>query len=173
MKVARLTNIFLKKISSIYRHHQIPLFNTTRFPPSRPTHSIFVRFARPSLSIILGRKTNTVAVESRIRILRFSSKLVRTKSKTSFIHRIVPFSFSFFLPLFLFYIQCPLSPWLDHAYQSGKRFTDSDWYSDNENSTSPFARILLKSPPRWTDPAFFPPRTRPSPRFFSTLLFPC
>lgn len=52
MKVARLTNIFLKKISSIYRHHQIPLFNTTRFPPSRPTHSIFVRFARPSLSII-------------------------------------------------------------------------------------------------------------------------
>lgn len=43
-----------------------------------------------------------------------------------------------------------------HAYQSGKRFTDSDWYSDNENSTSPFAQILLKSPPQWTDPAFFP-----------------
>lgn len=82
----------------------------------------------------------------------FSSKLVRTKSKTSSI------SIGSFLFLFLFstlsssssffYIQCPLSPWLGHAYQSGKRFTDSDWYSDNENSTSPFARILLKSPPR-------------------------
>lgn len=98
-------------------------------------------------------------VESRIR-LSLHSMLVMAKSKTSSIHRIL-FSFSFFsipssiLSLFFFFTFSVLFH-RGHAYQSGKRFTDSDWYSDNENSTSPFARILLKSPPQWTDPAFFP-----------------
>ena len=110
---------------------------------------------RQDVSSLMQRSTSLLSKDSR-EGRQGESELTSAGSFPTFFSLLPPplsLSLSFSS---LFHFSRPLLAWLDHAYQSGKRFTDSDCYSDNENSTSLFARILLKSPPQWTDPSVLP-----------------